>query len=433
MTQRIEPSRRGLLRAGAISAAAAAGLAGCGSDGGTHGGVTTIVLWHGQNDIAKTTVESLVAQFNRTHTSIRVQASSGGVLADGMLQKVMAGLAAGSYPDVAYVFGSNLANLARSQKVLDLTELTDKPGYGWEDRWPPARSGATVDERVRALPALLDALAVVYNKKLFRAAGVELPRPGWTWSQFADAARRLTDHDRGVFGTGWPAVGDEDTVWRLWPMVWDLGGDIARHGRAAFGGSSGRRALDTVATLAQDRSVYLDTKTGSDQLYQVFLGGSMGMVPTGPWQLPQVHEAGIDYGVVPLPSYTGRPLTISGPDDWVLFDNGPARSRAATEFVTWLTEPTRDARWDQDTGSLPLRAATTAQPLWRRTVRGTDGLQVFVDALEHARVRPTIRAYPQISRAVGEAIVSVLLGHAEPDSALRDAVDAANTALQSSI
>ncbi len=36
----------------------------------------------------------------------------------------------------------------------------------------------------------------------------------------------MTDHDRGVFGTGWPAVGDEDTVWRLWPMLWDLGGEV---------------------------------------------------------------------------------------------------------------------------------------------------------------------------------------------------------------
>jgi multiple sugar transport system substrate-binding protein len=107
-----EITRRGVLLGGA--AAAATALAGCGGTGGTVNGVTTIVLWHGQNDVAKATVERLVAEFNRTHPYIRVQASSGGVLADGMLQKVMASLAAGSYPDLAYVFGSNLANLARS-------------------------------------------------------------------------------------------------------------------------------------------------------------------------------------------------------------------------------------------------------------------------------------------------------------------------------
>lgn len=428
---RTELTRRGVLVGGAAALAATVG--GCGGSGGTTGDVTTIVLWHGQNDIAKATIDRLVAEFNRTHRHIRVQASSGGVLADGMLQKVMAALAAGSYPDLAYVFGSNLANLARSDTVLDLTGHFRDRRYGWADRWPPARAAATVDGRVRAMPALLDSLCIVYNKTLFRRAGVAPPRPGWRWDDFTAMARRLTDRHRGVFGTGWPAVGDEDTVWRLWPMVWDLGGDVARHGRPAFGGAAGRRALGTVARLASERSVYIDTQTGSDQLYQVFLGGSMAMVPTGPWQLPQVREAGVDYGVAPMPTYSGRPLTISGPDNWVLFDNGPQRTAAALEFATWLTEPAQDVRWDSAAGSLPLRRSTAAQPDWRRTVRHTAGLQEFVAALSHSRVRPTIRAYPQISRALGESIVSVLLGHSSPDDALRGALAAARTALASSI
>ena len=40
-----------------------------------------------------------------------------------MLQKMLAALAAGSYPDVAYIFGSDLANVARSPKVVDMTDM----------------------------------------------------------------------------------------------------------------------------------------------------------------------------------------------------------------------------------------------------------------------------------------------------------------------
>ena len=79
--------------------------------------------------------------------------------------------------------------------------------------------------------------------------------------------------------------------------------------------------------------MYVDPKPGGEQMYQVFLGGRMAMVATGPWQLPDIMDAGVDYDVVPLPSYTGRPVTISGPDTWTVFDNGSARSRAAVEFV----------------------------------------------------------------------------------------------------
>src|SRR5690606_31137584 len=144
----------------------------------------------------------------------------GGVLADAMLQKVMASLASGSYPDVAYIFGSDLASLARSPKVADLTGLTRRLTVPWKRFWPPIREAVTIDGQVRAAPALLDSLAVVCNKKLFTQAGLPIPRPDWTWREFVDIAKRLTDHDNGRFGTSWPGTGDEDTVWRLWPMIW---------------------------------------------------------------------------------------------------------------------------------------------------------------------------------------------------------------------
>src|SRR3954471_18260133 len=97
------------------------------SSSGT-GGVVKITFWHGQNQQSEETLKQLVADFNRTHPKIKVDASSGGVLADQMLQKVTAALAAGSYPDIAYIFGSDVPNLVRSPKVADLTDAVKRPG-----------------------------------------------------------------------------------------------------------------------------------------------------------------------------------------------------------------------------------------------------------------------------------------------------------------
>ncbi|MFD5515608.1 ABC transporter substrate-binding protein [Streptomyces sp. NPDC127066] len=421
-------ARRRLL----LGAAAAGALAGCGgpSDGVGADGKVTVELWHGQNDTARKAVEALVAEFNRTHPRIRVDSSGGGVVADAMLQKVTAALAAGSYPDIAYVFGSDLASVARSPRVVDLTSALHGGTPPWKSFWTPVRDAVTVNGRVRAAPAVLDSLAVVYNKKLFRQAGVPFPKAGWSWDEFTDTARRLTDSGRGTFGTGWPGTGDEDTVWRLWPMIWDLGGEViaADGGRVGFAGQ-GARALSTLARLAHDRSVYVDPKPGSEQMYQVFLSGRMAMVATGPWQLPDVITAKVDYGVVPLPTYSGRPVTISGPDTWTVFDNGSARSRAAVEFVRWMIRPGQDARWDIAAGSLPLGSATARRPEWREHARTTTGLGVFTDTLKSARVRPVHAAYPQISQALGEAIVSVLLGKDSPVHAVRRCADTADAAL----
>ena len=419
------PTRRDVLRAAAALAAAGT-LAACGkADEEPAGGVVTVDLWHGQTDLAKTALDGLIKQFNDTHPLIKIVGGGGGVTADSMLQKVTAGLAAGSYPDIAYIFGSDLASMTRSPKVADLSSSLEL-----KDCWPAARDAVTVKGKVRAAPALLDSLCVVYNKKLFAAAGMPEPKAGWTWDDFTSTAQKLTNPGKGVFGTGWPGVGDEDTVWRLWPMIWDLGGDVvSEDGKSVGFAETGAQVLGTIDRLRSDKSLYVDPKPGGEQLYQVFLGGRMGMVATGPWQLPDVVDRGIDYGVVPLPTYSGKPVTISGPDTWTVFDNGKARVKAATEFVRWLNDPKQDVRWDIEAGSLPVNTTTAALPEWKKHAAGTKGLQVFVDALESARVRPTIPAYPQLSQQLGQATVAVLLGRKSPADALGECVKQCNAIL----
>ncbi|MET7518749.1 ABC transporter substrate-binding protein [Streptomyces sp. NPDC005480] len=434
MPDPVSPSRRAVLRRGAAVAAAAGAaplLAACGgeSDGVGKDGRVTIELWHGQTDVGKAAIEGLVAEFNRTHPKIRVD-PGGGVLSDSMLQKITAALASGSYPDMAYIFGSDLASVARSPKVVDLTATVHNGPTPWSRFWAASRDAVTVNGRVRAAPAVLDSLAVVCNKKLFAAKGLDLPKPGWTWQEFTDTARALTDTGAGLFGTGWPGVGDEDTVWRLWPMVWDLGGEvIAADGHGIGFADSGVKALETVATLAKDRSVYVDPKPGSEQMYQVYNSGRMGMVVAGPWALPDIIQAKVDYHVVPLPSYSRKSITIAGPDTWTLFDNGSARVAAARTFVTWLNQPAQDVRWGIQDGSLPLSRATEATPQWAAESRETAGLAVFTKALETARVRPNHAAYPQISAALGQAITSVLLGRASPAKAMHNCSRQSNAAL----
>jgi len=131
----------------ALAAAAVLALAGCGGSGGDDGakqsGPVEITMWHGQDDIAGKVLGELADEFNRTHSDVKVKATTGGVVADQMRQKVTTALASGSYPDVAYIFGSDLANLARSDKVLDLTDDVKKPGFGWDDYYAPAKAATT--------------------------------------------------------------------------------------------------------------------------------------------------------------------------------------------------------------------------------------------------------------------------------------------------
>lgn len=431
------PTRRAFLRQG-LGLAAATGigslLSACGSDddsGTTEGGNVTITMWHGQENQGKDTIDKIVADFQSKNPTIKVDASSGGVLADSMLQKITTALSAGSYPDIAYIFGSDIANVARSPKVANLQPYVTKPEMNWDDFYPAARDAVTVDGKVRGVPALVDNLCVAYSKKVFKDAGVPEPAAGWTWDQFVETARKLTNPGKGVFGTGWPADGGEDCVWRIYPMIWDLGGEIVDGSgrKVGFDNESGVKALQTIHQLGAEKLVYPDTKPGSETMYQIFNSGKMGMVATGPWQLPDFIDNKTDYGVVPLPSYTGKKVTIAGPDTWTVFDNGSAKVKAAVTFLQFLTAGNQDVQWATQAGSLPLRKSTAESAPWKEHVQSTTGLGIFSDALSYARTRPTIRTYPRLSQPLGQAIVKMLLNKGTPEDALRQAVQAANDAL----
>ena len=103
-------------------------------------------------------------------------------------------------------------------------------------------------------PALVDNLALVYNTKLFDEAGLDYPDPDWTWDDFRAAAQALNDPDNEVYGTATSVSGGEDTTWRLWPQLWQNGGQILNDDetKAEFNSDAGVEALELWRTMAVD-------------------------------------------------------------------------------------------------------------------------------------------------------------------------------------
>ncbi len=94
---------------------------------------------------------------------------------DYALTKLQTALAAGKAPDIAYQYGSSMALLAKLPQVVDLTSRVNDPAFDWNDFFPAVRLATTVNGKVLGVPALVDNLALVYNKKLFDQAGVPYP------------------------------------------------------------------------------------------------------------------------------------------------------------------------------------------------------------------------------------------------------------------
>ena len=75
------------------------------------------------------------------------------------------------------MFGSWSPNIAQIPQVVDMSDEVSKPDWKWDDFYPAEREAATVGDKIVGVPALVDNLAIVYNKKLFADAGIAPPTP----------------------------------------------------------------------------------------------------------------------------------------------------------------------------------------------------------------------------------------------------------------
>ena len=420
--------------AACLAGAVIIALAGCGtgSGGGSNGDSASgpIQIWEGYTQTQGKAFAHLVAQYEK-QTGQKI--STLYVNSDNTLEKVLTAVRGGSPPDIAYLYGSWAPNVAQIPQVVDLTKVVQRPGVNWNDFWVGERAVATVNGKVIGVPALVDNLAVVYNKKMFAQAGLTPPGPDWTWSEFAADAKKLTNASAKQFGTAYVTPGTEDTVWHWEPLLWQAGGQLlnSSNTKAAFDSAAGLASLNTLRQMAvTDKSMYLDP---SDSTYaNLFNSGKIGMLVTGPWDLSQFTN--IDYGVQVMPSYPGTNgghQTISGPDNWVLFNNGASRVAAAEKFILWLTAPAQDKYWALATGDLPIRASEGHSASFVQQLnKAQPGMAAFTANLANVKqARPQLTTYPKISQILGNMVVSVLLGKSEPKAALSAAAQQVNQVL----
>jgi multiple sugar transport system substrate-binding protein len=394
-------------------------------------GDVDISIWAGYQGVEGTELSRLISEYDKEHSGTVV--TSLYVNNDDTLQKVLVAVRGGSPPDIAYLYGSWAPNVAEIKQVVKLNNVVSRKGVDWDDFGVGERDVATVGKEVIGIPALVDNLAVVYNRSLFKAANLAPPSPTWTWDDFVADAAKLTVPSKKQYGTAYITSATEDTVWHWEPLLWEAGGKLlnADNTKAAFDSKAGLLSLSTLRQMAVvDHSMYLDP-TGSEYA-NLFNSGKIGMLVTGPWDLASFPS--VSYGVQVMPSFPGTDgghQTISGPDNWVIFNNGPAHVKAAEDFLLWLTAPAQVRAWSLATGDLSTRqSVTSAEGFAAEMNSRLPGVATFLENLSNVKqARPQIPTYPKISTVLGYMIVSVLLGKSTPAAALRSAAQQVNQAL----
>lgn len=292
--------------------------------------------------------------------------------------------------------GVNLPELARAGQLAALdpyikTSRFDLRPFGG------ALETLRLDGDLYDLPYAVQPLVVLYNQDLFQAAGVPLPRDGWTWDQFRDAARTLTrgDGEGKVWGAG---SNTPDALVRIW-----LAQQMAGSAAAAPDEQTLREALQFFTTLTLTDRAMPPVKAGGIATYNriSFEQGEAAMSVESLSRLPTVsRNARFKWNVAPMPVAPGgtdaqpvTPLTYAiaarGPNPdgaWVFlrFAAGPKGAAAmirAGLFPLYSTADVKRAWFDQQPPP-PAGTESLFTARWQIEPRTADaGARRYRDAL----------------------------------------------------
>ncbi len=420
--------------------------AGCGGGGefGGSGGRTRVVFWHSFVNSTIPALDSLIARFEAEHPDIDIDAQYVPT-GDALVQRLINAVRSNTAPDISWIHANYLEDLVEADAIYPISHFQEGAdsltAADMADIYPALLTYASYRGTLYSLPMEATSLALLYNKQLFRDAGLDPERPPQTWAELEDYSRRLL-LDRNGDGryerVGFmvpvrPGSGPDGPymVWQFTPFLMQAGGDMIdeAQSRVLFADDPGVQALSLWQRLYR-----LQNQGSFTQEYQsAFVSGQGAMMMDGPWSLPNYPRLlrGIDWGIAPLPAGPDRRATVVGGEYLAIFKQSE-HPDAAWTFLKWMASPEIQAYWSQHSGYLPIRAAASEVPEYRAYLEQNPGLKAFVDQMAVAQASRSIDfSSVEIERALAQAIEHATVGGQDPRAALTEAATTSNRLLQS--
>lgn len=364
-----------------VLALAVTACGGGGGSGGEAGGKTTLAyaLW---NKDQAPVMEKLATEFEKTHPNIDVQVQV--TPFTEYFTKLQTAIGGGAGPDVFWLNAPNLALYAGNEAVLPLSEHVESDQVDLAAYPKSLTDIYTYEGKLHALPRDMDTIGLWYNKELFDAAKVKYPTADWTWDDLRQAAKQLTNKQKGVYGIT-AALTDQQGYYNT---IAQAGGHVV----SPDGSSSGYDDPKTIEGLKFWTDLIRDGVSPTHQQMtdtepkQLFQSGKVAMFYGGSWQA--VSFKGTEgfankIDVAPLPAGVKDTTIIHGLGNAI--NAKTEHEDEAWELVKYLGS--KEAAQISAESGIVIPAYTGTQDAWLKAFPNYN-LQVFLDAV------PTATPFP---------------------------------------
>ncbi|KRE70432.1 ABC transporter substrate-binding protein [Paenibacillus sp. Soil750] len=346
-------------------------------DAGTKEKVTlTYGTWGAAADKSTTKV---IEMFNSAHPNIEVKLET--TPNKQYWQKLETAAIGETLPDLFWMNGPNIVKYGSNGILMPITDLIKSNALDMS-KYPKALVDLyTVNGKNYGVPKDFDTPGLWYNKALFDAAGVKYPDATWDWNSVAEAAKKLTDPAKGV----WGIAATLDNQSGYYDTILQAGGYIISEDKK----SSGYDKPEAIAGLkfwtdlinVQKVSPTMAQMTDTEGL-DMFKAGKVAMIAEGDWNAADF--AATDYlkgkfDVAPLPKNKKSAVIIHGLGN--VISAKTKHPKEAAEFLKFLGSKEAAEVYASQGTVIPAYEGT--QDTWVKSIPGVN-LQVFIDQLKIA-------------------------------------------------
>ncbi|EFH79920.1 substrate-binding domain-containing protein [Ktedonobacter racemifer] len=226
-------------------------------------------------------------------------------------------LAAGQLEDVKESWFTEPPLLISKHAVADITSLAK----GWQ-YWSSYNSGIAsiatdpATGKIYGIPVNGYALGIYYNRKMFKAAGLDPDKPPTTWEEFRGYAKQLKSSS--VAGYAETSTSNQGG-WHFTNWMYTAGGDMqsADGKKATFNSDKGVSVLQMLKDMRfTDQSLTKQQLFTQADTLQLLATNKVAMVVMAPDQLNTLksqYQANLDdFGIGPMPQNGGNAALTGG-------------------------------------------------------------------------------------------------------------------------
>ena len=248
-------------------------------------------------------------------------------------------------PDVMWQSYAWTNSFAKMDLLMPYNEYLENSSIDLENDFDPvALELGTVDGQIYGLPWSMEAMCLVYNKDMFREAGLDPESPPQNWEEVIEYAQKLTvdkDGDGTIDQYGYGLVGNltGNTWFRFVPELWSAGGEVANEDmtEGTLNTPEAREALEYYTGLLTQYQVAPEgsVNNGAAEVRTMFNNKSVAMFVDGQAAVQNIMKDApdIDLGVALWPGkngplnaglggyYIATPKNAANPDDaWTFIE-----------------------------------------------------------------------------------------------------------------